>query len=346
MSWDPHGFCLRCQRHLDDGCDCPGAVVERRRRGHADGQAAAGSHVRIIRNEPPVQGPHPADRLREGEQPAAEPVLPGIPDYPVAALTGPLADLVSSTTLPSALVAGAGLAALAGICGDADLVMPDESLVRSVLWVPLVAPRGAGKTPSMDKALGKLRELDAVAHDEYRTRLAEYQAMSVKDRASAGMPRDTTRRIDDVTLEVVARWLDCGDGTGVVEADELSGWLESIGQYKRSSGDKGRWLALWSEALPARMLRHRLTSTTRKRRKAVSSHSLLVGEAQALVHGGRGQPSASCWRRRAVGPRRGPGGRRAGGPPRAAGRSSRWRSARLSSVSPGMLRTCRARELW
>ena len=248
MSWDPHGFCLRCQRHLDDGCDCPGAVVERRRRGHADGQAAAGSHVRIIRNEPPVQGPHPADRLREGEQPAAEPVLPGIPDYPVAALTGPLADLVSSTTLPSALVAGAGLAALAGICGDADLVMPDESLVRSVLWVPLVAPRGAGKTPSMDKALGKLRELDAVAHDEYRTRLAEYQAMSVKDRASAGMPRDTTRRIDDVTLEVVARWLDCGDGTGVVEANELSGWLESIGQYKRSSGDKGRWLALWSEA--------------------------------------------------------------------------------------------------
>jgi hypothetical protein len=66
------------------------------------------------------------------------------------------------------------------------------------------------------------------------------------------MPRDTTRRIDDVTLEVVARWLDCGDGTGVVEANELSGWLESIGQYKRSSGDKGRWLALWSAlALPA-----------------------------------------------------------------------------------------------
>jgi hypothetical protein len=189
-------------------------------------------------------GPLPSAR---DQQTADEPVeLPGVPEYPCGALAGPLADLVSSTTLPAALVAGSGLAALAGLCGKADLVMPDESLVRPVLWIPLVAPRGAGKTPSMDKAFDKLRELDAAAHEQYRIELDEYLSLKPKDRDQAAMPRDTTRRIDDATLEVVARWLANGDSTGVVESDELSGWLQSIGQYKRVSGDKGRWLTMWS----------------------------------------------------------------------------------------------------
>ncbi len=126
--------------------------------------------------------------------------------------------------------------------------MPDGSFVRPVLWVPLVAPRGAGKTPAMDKAFGRLRELDAAEHDRYREELAVYQELPAKDRARAVKPADTTRRVDDATLEVVARFLNSGDGCGVVESDELSGWLQSIGQYKSVSGDKGRWLAMWSSS--------------------------------------------------------------------------------------------------
>lgn len=255
MAWDKDGFCLRCERHLDGGCECRGASAERKCRTRADEEPVGRGHARI-RNEPPPQGPHPADRSpqRHDDQPAEPVTLPGIPAYPVAWLAGPLADLVSSTTLPAALVAGAGLGALAGMCGGADLIMPDESVVRSVLWIPLVAPRGAGKTPSMDRAFGRLRDLDAAAHDEYRTKMSEYLGLSPKDIREAEKPRDTTRRIDDVTLEVVARWLDNSDGTGVVESDELSGWLQSIGQYKRVSGDKGRWLAMWS-AQPWRYMR-------------------------------------------------------------------------------------------
>ncbi|MGH3191930.1 MAG: hypothetical protein ACRDPY_32845 [Streptosporangiaceae bacterium] len=229
MAWDKDGFCSRCQGHLDDGCGCRGAAAERERRGRADAEPAERGHARI-RNEPPPLAPHPADVDQERGELAAEPVtLPGIPAYPVGSMAGPLGDLVSSTTLPAALVAGAGLGALAGMCGGADLIMPDESVVRSVLWIPLVAPRGAGKTPSMDKAFGRLRELDAAEHDEYRTKLSDYLALSAKEIRNAEKPRDTTRRIDDATLEVVARWLDNGDGTGVVEADELSGWLNASG---------------------------------------------------------------------------------------------------------------------
>lgn len=184
---------------------------------------------------------------RVANKSAEKATLRGIPDYPVTSLVGPLADLVASTTLPAALVAGAGLGALAGVCGNADLVMPDESLVRPTLWIPLVAPRGSGKTPAMDKAFGKLRDLDAAAHGYYREELLTWNELQAKDRKGIDAPRDTTRRIDDATLEVVARFLDRGDGTAVVESDELSGWLQSIGQYKNASGgDKGRWLSMWS----------------------------------------------------------------------------------------------------
>lgn len=125
--------------------------------------------------------------------------------------------------------------------------MPDESEVRAALWISQLAPTGAGKTPAADKAFAKLRDLDAKAWGEYRTQLELWQAKPAKERENESAPRDETIRIDDATLEAVARWLaGGGDTTGVVETDELSGWLQSIGQYKRVSGDKGRWLAMWS----------------------------------------------------------------------------------------------------
>jgi hypothetical protein len=246
--WDADGFCRRCQRHLDDGCECSGAAAERGRRAGQGGGREDRRERRPAARAAADERVPPPDEPGHAELPPEPVTLPGIPAYPVAALAGPLADLASSTTLPPALVCGAGLGALAGLCGAADLVMPDGSPVRPVLWVPLVAPRGAGKSPSQDRAFGTLRTLDAAAHDEYRTLLSEHLALPAKDRAAAPMPADTTRRIDDATLETTARWLERGDGTGVVECDELSGWLQSIGQYKTTSGDKGRWLAMWSSA--------------------------------------------------------------------------------------------------
>lgn len=189
-------------------------------------------------------GPVPDDQPVAGQPEDETPALAAIPAYPAELLCGPLADLVTSTTLPPGLVGGAGLGALAGLCGLADLRMPDDALVRPVLWIALVAPRGAGKTPAMDTALDSLRELDSAAHEDYRRAMAQWREKPQKERGD--LPSDPTRRIDDATLESIARWLDRGDGTGLVESDELSGWLQSIGQYKRISGDKGRWLAMWS----------------------------------------------------------------------------------------------------
>jgi hypothetical protein len=175
------------------------------------------------------------------------PHLAAVPEYPVGSLTGPLADLVDAGTgagLPAALVAGAGLAALAAVCGNAELRFWTLE-VRPALWVPLVAPPGGGKTPAVYLARKPVRELDIIEHQQTREQIAEWAATPKKERGER--PPDTTRLIQDVTIEMVARWLDHGDGTGGLDIDELADFLRSMTRYRQGGGtDAGRWLALWS----------------------------------------------------------------------------------------------------
>jgi len=178
----------------------------------------------------------------------AGPHLPGIPEYPVDALTGPLREIVDAglaAGLPAALVGGAALGAVATVCGQADLAIYETWTVRPCLWVALIAPPGGGKTPAITLARRMLRDLDAKMHASYSDQLQTWLATPAKDRGEP--PADPTRLINDITIEMVARWLAAGDGTGGVDADELTEWLRSLSKYRQGGGtDAARWLGLWS----------------------------------------------------------------------------------------------------
>src|SRR5690606_23344997 len=125
--------------------------------------------------------------------------LHATPTYPGAEIPGPLGELVAASAgLPDALVGGAGLAALASVCPAASLHVGDSWTEHPILWVPLVGPRGAGKSPSMDLALAPVRELDAAAHRIYADELAMWRDAPRKDRG--GRPADPTRLVDDITM--------------------------------------------------------------------------------------------------------------------------------------------------
>jgi hypothetical protein len=153
--------------------------------------------------------------------------LAAIPDYPLTALPSDAQKLVcfgESSGLPHALVAGAAMSALAAAVGpSAHIEVQFGWSERAILWVPLIAPAGAGKSPAQALAFGPLRE-----HD-----------------------RDTETRVllDDLTFEALARELnECG-GALTLELDELSMFLRGLGEYKRSGGgDRGRLLRLWTGA--------------------------------------------------------------------------------------------------
>jgi hypothetical protein len=165
-------------------------------------------------------------RRRDGIDP---PPLGAIPAYPVAALPRPARELVEHgelTGLAVALTAGAGLAAMATAVGAAgELRVTSGWVERAILWVPLLAPRGAGKSPAQTIAFAPLR-----AHD---ARLADDD--------------DEPVLTGELTIEALARALHSTGGATGLDLDELAVLLRGFGEYKNgASGDRGRLLGLWS----------------------------------------------------------------------------------------------------
>ena len=155
----------------------------------------------------------------EDEQDDGESRLGPVPTYPAGALPFEFED----STLPNALLGGAALAAAAcAVGGKARIVVGPKWSERAILWVPLVSPRGAGKSPAQDLAFGPLRRFD--------------EGDVIPLRAS------------DLTLEALARMLGEQQPAVALDVDELAQLLRGIGEYKRGGGDRGRLLALWSGA--------------------------------------------------------------------------------------------------
>jgi Protein of unknown function (DUF3987) len=220
-------------RHLESLLHKPGTIIP-----DARGEEAA--DLELPRDWAP---PRP---VRAGYGPGGT-VLAAVPEYPV--VDGVLGRLVKSAKhLPPALVGGAGLAALAAAASGWTLTMPDGSAQRPVIWVPLIAPPGAGKTPALELAFECIRDLDESTMREYLQERAEWSKRPKDERGPE--PGDYSIIIDDFTLERLARRLHSGDSRACVVSDELSGFLGGFGRYGSGGGknERSRMLTLWTSS--------------------------------------------------------------------------------------------------
>jgi DnaB helicase-like protein/uncharacterized protein DUF3987 len=190
------------------------------------------------------------DALAGTAEEAESRLLAAVPGWPTASVPGPIGDLVrASGGLPDALVGGAGLGAVATVVPGAELYIHDTWTERPNVWIPLMAPPGAGKSPAMSTALGAVDELDAAAHRLYRDRLQMWRETPPKERDER--PVNPTRLVRDTTLEQLARRLDgartaSGISSATFAPDELQNFLGALGQYKRGTADRARMLELWA----------------------------------------------------------------------------------------------------
>lgn len=172
-----------------------------------------------------------------------------VPVYPIAAWDhlAPLLEAGQAAGLPSALLGGGMLAAAATAVGPLASIAGLSWDERAILWVPLLGPRGTGKSPAQDVALAPLREHDNRVFPGYRQAREAWLATPVRDR-SPRPPRDPTVLVGDLTLESLARLLQDRPGLGA-DVDELQSFIRGLGQYKHEGGaDRGLTLALWSGA--------------------------------------------------------------------------------------------------
>lgn len=116
------------------------------------------------------------------------------------------------------------------------------------LWVALIGPPSAKKTPIMGAAARPLNKIDSVLFQQYVVQMEAYEddlAAKKSERLGISKPLQKRLRIGDATVEAAQEVLK-GSPDGVLSIqDELSGWFGAMDKYggaKGSAGDRAFWL--------------------------------------------------------------------------------------------------------
>ena len=150
-------------------------------------------------------------------------------------------------------LAAAILSAISTTIGNSVVLYPMPGYrVKSILYMAIVAPPGASKTPAINKAFEPIERIDQKMFEEYEAKMIDYKKLLTEyeqNKKSGGekpeQPFFPQTLIKDSTIEMVAKILTFNKNGCCLLADELIGFLNRMNQYKQ--GDEiQKWLELWS----------------------------------------------------------------------------------------------------
>ncbi len=144
------------------------------------------------------------------------------------------------------------LTSLATAIGNSvKLLIDGNRFIKPILYMVVVAPAGASKTPAMLKAFSFLKKHDAAARRMYNEESKHY-AMLLKaweDNKKKGdepiKPVCPQNIIEDSTIEMVVKILTHNKEGACIYADELSGFINRMNRYEKSD-EVQKWLSVWS----------------------------------------------------------------------------------------------------
>ena len=181
--------------------------------------------------------------------------LPLNPDrlkFPYDILPDAIYNYIHHQTIQHEYLASAALVAASTAIGNSvQLEAIDGYIIKPVMYLAIVASPGSSKTPALKKMFAPLEHHDAKLYDLHKTALKEYKsnlAEAKKNKTEEpGQPQLRQTLIKDSTIEMVIKILSNNPDGCSVFADELSGFLKRMNQYK--DGDEvQKWLELWSGA--------------------------------------------------------------------------------------------------
>ena len=150
---------------------------------------------------------------------------------------------------PEYMAAATLVACSTSIGNTVQLEAIDGYIIKPIMYLAIVAPPGASKSPALKKIFAPLEKYDSVLYAEHLERVKKYRselADAKKNKTSEPeQPQMQQLLIKDSTIEMVIKILSNNKVGCTVLADELSGFLKRMNQYK--DGDEvQKWLELWS----------------------------------------------------------------------------------------------------
>lgn len=186
---------------------------------------------------------------------------PSVPEpvpFPIEALPDALGDLVTQGSLsvscpPDYL--GAGLLPVLGVAigGEVSLQVTETWSESALVYVALVGPPGARKSPAIDLLMKPVWEAERSLEDAARAEAEEADWKEVE-------PPQIV--VDDSTIEALFGVLERNPRGVILQPDELIGWIAGMNQYKGGLGrDRQHWLSIWSRR-PIKVSRVKAASRT------------------------------------------------------------------------------------
>lgn len=197
------------------------------------------ANIEIIPQEPITnQSPIPIDRLK----------------FPYDIFPDQILDFINYSHIQHDYLAAAALGAVSAMIGNsATLIANDGYYVKPILYIAMVAPPGASKSPSLKTMFGYLENHDAKLYKEYlsekeiyKSKLGEYKNQKKGDGIEEPQhPVMKQLLIKDSTIEMVVKILSNNSQGCCILADELSGFLKRMNRYG-DNDEVQKWLELWS----------------------------------------------------------------------------------------------------
>lgn len=187
------------------------------------------------------------------------PEEPGVKAFPPHIFPPPLREMINRSAkalqVPIDLVAVHMLTCCGAAIGATRRIELKESWQeQGNLFSMVVADAGTGKSPALAKVFKPFLEVQLAMRERYDEDCAQYQRdkrhydMNKEDLDPPAPPLLGEVYVTSTTVEALNKVLSVNDRGVLLKGDELSGWTNSMGQYK--PGGKGddleAWLSIWS----------------------------------------------------------------------------------------------------
>lgn len=113
------------------------------------------------------------------------------------------------------------------------------------IWLCLVAPSGAGKTPLINEIMAPLKSIQSRRFENFKKEFDEYQSSRNRDKSMFILPVFQKTFVSDVTPEALYLDLSQNPNGLLMYRDELRGWIKDFGRYN-SSGEIPNLLSIHS----------------------------------------------------------------------------------------------------